>query len=116
MCCLLLDSTEDAVELFCEQHEDVLLKHADGTFSGLQLKTRDDDQRLWSTTDEDLLSSFAKFAKLETLFPGQLRLSVPYQSPVAVHQLRQRHLPRLESHSGRRIARRPPSSRSDILV
>jgi hypothetical protein len=73
MCCLLLDSTEDAIELFCEQHEDVLLKHADGTFSGLQLKTRDDDQRLWSTTDEDLLSSFAKFAKLENLFPGQFR-------------------------------------------
>jgi hypothetical protein len=39
ICCLFLDSTEDAVELFCEQHEDVFLKHADGTFSGLQLKT-----------------------------------------------------------------------------
>lgn len=73
MCCMILDSTEDVMELFCEQHEDVLLKHSDNTFSGLQLKTRDEDQRLWSTTDDDLVSSFAKFARHEHQYPGHFR-------------------------------------------
>lgn len=72
-CCLLLDSTEDVVELFCEHHEDILLKHTDGTFTGLQLKTRNSNQRFWSTTDEELCQSFAKFVRLEGAHPGQFR-------------------------------------------
>jgi Cap4, dsDNA endonuclease domain len=72
-CCLLLDSTEDVVELFCEHHEDILLKHADGSFTGLQLKTRNSDQQIWSTSDDDLWKSFAKFVSLDRLFPGQFR-------------------------------------------
>jgi transcriptional antiterminator Rof (Rho-off) len=44
MCCALLDSTEDVIEVFCEHHEDVVLKRRDGTFSGLQIKTRQTDQ------------------------------------------------------------------------
>jgi hypothetical protein len=71
--CTLLDDTEDVAELFCEHHEDILLKHTDGTFTGLQLKTRNSDQRIWSTTDEDLWKSFAKFAGLEAAYPGQFR-------------------------------------------
>jgi hypothetical protein len=40
VCCMLLDDTLDVTEVFCEHHEDVLSKHTDGTFSGLQIKTR----------------------------------------------------------------------------
>jgi Cap4-like dsDNA endonuclease family protein len=72
-CCLMLDGTEDTVEVFCEHHEDVLLKHADNTFSGLQIKTRSSDQEVWKTGDEAFTKSCARFAKLEVDFPGQFR-------------------------------------------
>jgi len=72
-CCLLLDQTEDVAELFCEHHEDLLLKHTDGSFTGLQIKTRSSDQRIWSTSEEDLWKSFARFVSLENAYPGQFR-------------------------------------------
>lgn len=72
-CCLMLDDTEDTVEVFCEHHEDVLLKHADNTFSGLQIKTRSSDQDVWKTGDDAFTKSCARFAKLEGDFPGQFR-------------------------------------------
>lgn len=72
-CCLMLDDTQDTVEVFCEHHEDVLLKHADNTFSGLQIKTRSSDQEVWKTGDEAFIKSCARFAKLEADFPGQFR-------------------------------------------
>lgn len=71
LCCLLLDDTEDVAEVLCEHHEDVLLKHADATFSGVQLKTRDSDQPLWTTSDKGVRASFAKFVLLESQFPGR---------------------------------------------
>lgn len=73
LCCMLLDETEDTTEVFCEHHEDVLLKHKDGTFSGIQVKTRDTDQDVWRTSDEGLRAAFVKFARLERDFPGQFR-------------------------------------------
>lgn len=72
-CCLMLDDTQDTIEIFCEHHEDVLLKHADGTFSGLQIKTRASDQEVWKTGDEAFTKACARFAKLEADFPGQFR-------------------------------------------
>lgn len=72
-CCLMLDDTQDTIEVFCEHHEDVLLKHADNTFSGLQIKTRSSDQEVWKTGDEAFMKSCARFAKLEADFPGQFR-------------------------------------------
>jgi hypothetical protein len=73
VCCALLDDTQDAVEVFCEHHEDVLLKHADETFTGAQVKTRESDQPPWKTSDEPVLSSFGRFVRLEQLFPGRFR-------------------------------------------
>lgn len=72
-CCLILDDTEDTIEVFCEHHEDVLLKHNDYTFSGLQIKTRLSDQPPWKASDEAITKSCARFAKLEADFPGQFR-------------------------------------------
>jgi hypothetical protein len=46
VCCMMLDETEDVEEVFCEHHEDVLLKHRDGSFTGHQVKTRGDEQRV----------------------------------------------------------------------
>lgn len=73
VCCMLLDDTEDVQEVFCEHHEDVLLKHQDGSFTGHQVKTRSNDRPPWKANDEDVLAACARFAKLEGEFPGQFR-------------------------------------------
>lgn len=73
VCCLLLDDTEDVAEVFCEHHEDVLLKHQDGAFTGHQVKTRGGDQPPWKAKDEAVLASCVRFAKLESEYPGRFR-------------------------------------------
>lgn len=73
VCCMLLDEAEDVIEVFCEHHEDVLIKHIDGTFSGLQIKTRDSDQGVWKASDDAARGSCVRFAKIEAAFPGRFR-------------------------------------------
>jgi Cap4 dsDNA endonuclease len=70
---MLLDDTEDVVEVFCEHHEDVLLKHRDGKFTGHQVKTRESNQPLWKATDDQVKRACARFAQLELQFPGNFR-------------------------------------------
>ncbi|WP_423761200.1 dsDNA nuclease domain-containing protein [Burkholderia sp. NLJ2] len=70
-CCLLLDDSEDTHEVFCEHHEDVLVKRRDGRFNGLQIKTREISQPAWKTDDEAVVNSFSRFCRLESQFPGQ---------------------------------------------
>jgi len=72
-CCMLLDETEDVVEVFCEHHEDVLLKHQDGSFTGHQVKTRGNDQPPWKAKDEAILTACVRFARLESEYPGRFR-------------------------------------------
>jgi hypothetical protein len=74
VCCMLLDDTLDVAEVFCEHHEDVLIKHTDATFTGIQVKTRSSDQEVWKTSDPAFLSSCARFAKLEEDFPDRFRV------------------------------------------
>jgi len=73
VCCMLLDDTQDVEEVFCEHHEDVLLKHQDGSFTGHQVKTRDNDQPPWKAKDEAVLMACVRFAKLESDYPGMFR-------------------------------------------
>lgn len=72
-CCALLDETEDVQEVFCEHHEDVLLKHRDGAFTGHQVKTRDDDQPPWRANDKAVVTACARFTKLDSEYPGRFR-------------------------------------------
>lgn len=73
VCCMLLDDTQDVAEVFCEQHEDVLLKHQDGRFTGQQVKTREVDQPVWKATDDQVRSACVRFAQQEAEFPGLFR-------------------------------------------
>lgn len=73
VCCMLFDDTADVQEVFCEHHEDVLLKHGDGSFTGHQVKTRGDDQPPWKAKDEAVLAACVRFAKLEFEYPGRFR-------------------------------------------
>ncbi|WP_285608037.1 dsDNA nuclease domain-containing protein [Geothrix edaphica] len=73
-CCMLLDETEDVEEVFCEHHEDIVLRHTGGMFSGLQIKTRESNQDVWKANEATVINSCARFAKLENQFPGQFRV------------------------------------------
>lgn len=73
VCCMLLDETRDVVEIFCEHHEDVLVKHSDGRFSGHQIKTRESGQPVWKAAEEQVRSAFARFVKLDAQHPGHFR-------------------------------------------
>ena len=73
LCVALLDDAMDIVAVFCEHHEDVLLKHADGSFTGYQVKTRVADADPWSANDEAIIKTCARFANLESQFPGRFR-------------------------------------------
>lgn len=71
--CMLLDDTQDVCEIFCEHHEDILLKHHDGTFTGEQVKTRDSSQPIWKASDSQVRDAFARFVRLEAEHPGHFR-------------------------------------------
>lgn len=73
LCCSLLDDTQDVSEIFCEHHEDVLLKHSNGKFSGIQIKTRASNRNAWKSNDEEIRSAIARFILLDTKFPGQFQ-------------------------------------------
>lgn len=73
VCCMVLDDTADVEEVFCEHHEDVLLKHRDGSLTGHQVKTRGDDQPPWKAGDEAIQASCVRFAKLEAEYPDRFR-------------------------------------------
>ena len=72
-CCMLLDDTQDAIEVFCEHHEDILIKHRDGTFTGQQVKTRESDQPIWKANDQQVRSACARFVSLDGKYPGHFR-------------------------------------------
>ena len=73
LACSLLDDTLGVTEVFCEHHEDVLLKHGDGTFSGVQVKTRELGSDPWKTTDPAIHAALSRFVVLENRFPGRFR-------------------------------------------
>jgi hypothetical protein len=71
--CAIFDDSMDTAEVFCEQHEDILLKHEDGTYTGIQVKTRDAGGDPWSATEESIFNACCNFVCLENQFPGQFR-------------------------------------------
>ncbi len=71
--CMLLDTTMDVIEVFCEHHEDILLKHGDATFTGVQVKTRNHGADPWKATDPVVVSACRRFIQLEMAYPGRFR-------------------------------------------
>lgn len=65
---LRLDITYN--EVYCEQHEDVLIHFLDGTFGGVQVKTRSDGYTPFKASDEPVLTSLKRFLEHEQQFPG----------------------------------------------
>ena len=69
VCCMLLDGTEDVQEVFCEHHEDVLLKHRDGSFTGHQVKTRRTTNRHGRRTTKLFLRHVSDLLSLNLSIP-----------------------------------------------
>lgn len=70
LACSLLDETKNVSEIYCEHHEDTLVKHIDGLLSGIQVKTRASTQPAWTASDEQFVKSCVRFSFLDTDFPG----------------------------------------------
>jgi hypothetical protein len=70
LACSLLESVAEFVEIYCEHHEDVLLKRSDGKYVGVQIKTRQLSGDPWKCKDEEVLSAIGRFVTLDTNFPN----------------------------------------------
>ncbi len=66
----LLDADTEHEEVFCEQHEDTLLKRCDGTFAGIQVKTRRPGREPFKARDAQVIKSICRFIRQEMQFPG----------------------------------------------
>jgi hypothetical protein len=72
-CCYILaifDEEEGIEEVFCEHHEDILLKYRSGTFLGVQIKTKLDGSVPVKAGDEEVIRSLKRFIETEKEFPG----------------------------------------------
>lgn len=61
----LLDDGAEADEVFCEQHEDVLVKKRNSRFIGEQVKTKLDESGPLKAIDEEVTKSIQRFVSLE---------------------------------------------------
>lgn len=66
----LLDGTGSYIEVYCEHHEDVLVKKSDGKFIGIQVKTRAIGQNPFKADEDQIIHALRKFIELEILFQG----------------------------------------------
>jgi hypothetical protein len=71
LACALLDPETGVIEVFCEHHEDILVKLVVGKFKGIQVKTRQLGLDLWKASDTEIHSALCRFAQLERDFPDQ---------------------------------------------
>jgi hypothetical protein len=66
---MLLDAT-DIVEIYCEHHEDVLIRKANGKYRGCQVKTRLASIGPFKADDSQIKSALSRFVGLDIEFPG----------------------------------------------
>jgi hypothetical protein len=66
----LVTDQECTVEVFCEHHEDFLVKLASGKFRGIQIKTRSVNLKTLKAKDEQVKKALRKFCVLDSKFPS----------------------------------------------
>ncbi|MBW8326830.1 MAG: DUF4297 domain-containing protein [Prolixibacteraceae bacterium] len=67
----LLSEDRKFNELYCEQHEDILLKLTNDKFSGIQIKTKNLDLTPFDLNDEAIFNSFKRFVEHNINFPDK---------------------------------------------
>ncbi|MEZ5930134.1 MAG: dsDNA nuclease domain-containing protein [Parvularculaceae bacterium] len=56
--------------IICENYEDVILQLSDGSFIGIQIKTRDLNQSTFKASDAQIVAAFTRFCILDEKFAG----------------------------------------------
>ncbi len=69
----IVKPAKEIVEIYCEHHEDILAKHKDGFFSGIQVKTRDINLHPFNILDDSIKKTFKRFVLLNKRFPGKFK-------------------------------------------
>lgn len=59
--------------IWCEQHEDLLEEHFDGTINAFQIKTKKSESGEWKLNDELFLKSIKRFYECDTKFPNKIK-------------------------------------------
>jgi hypothetical protein len=67
----LLDDDGPLQELYCEHHDDVVLRLKSGQFRAIQLKTRMVGGVPFKAVNAEVIAALRKFATLEAMFPAQ---------------------------------------------
>lgn len=67
-CAILMNVNVDKV--YCEHHEDVLVRFCDGLFEGIQVKTRESHLPGFTFSDPAMTNTILRFVKLELKYPG----------------------------------------------
>jgi hypothetical protein len=67
----LLDADGPLIELYCEHHDDILLRLKSGRFRALQLKTKLIGGVPFKACDDEVIAALGRFAHLESTFQGQ---------------------------------------------
>lgn len=68
----LFDDTEGVEEVFCEHHEDVLIRYRGGQLRAVQIKTREDGRVPLKAIDDEVTKSITRFIETEKAFPNQI--------------------------------------------
>lgn len=68
--CLDLLVDDQISEIFCEHHEDFLVKQKSGLYVGVQVKTRIPGQGPFKTSDDAVRNALDRFVGLEIAFPN----------------------------------------------
>lgn len=63
-------------EVYCEHHEDILLKLNNGKFAGVQIKTKNLELGPFDMSDEAVYKSFKRFVEHDIKFPNQFEYYV----------------------------------------
>lgn len=67
----LLEPEPEYEYLYCEHHEDVLLKRRNGDFCGVQVKTRAEGYEPFKANEEQIKSALKRFVIADIQYPGQ---------------------------------------------
>jgi hypothetical protein len=66
----LLTKATDVEEIICENHEDILVKHYNGDFIAIQVKSRATDQDHFKANENTIVSALCRFCALDKKFPN----------------------------------------------
>jgi hypothetical protein len=67
----LLSPLSEFDEVFCEHHEDILVRKKDRSFIGIQVKTRESGRDLFKANDPEIIHSIKRFVEQCLQYPNQ---------------------------------------------